>query len=95
MTGSILEQFTELKSDYEIGKASRYKRAKIGIMTPGSHADYHCRTEAAYFGAMEMAREMTRNNPLVMQSVRHLVAKVVSAEVSCSTATAATRASTT
>ncbi len=70
--GSILEQFAELKSDYEIGKASRYKRAKTGIMTLGSHADYHYRTEAAYFGAMKMAREMTRNNPLVMQGVRRL-----------------------
>ena len=65
--GGILEQFAELKSDYEIGKASRYKRAKTGIMTLGSHADYHYRTESAYFGAMEIAREMTRNNPLVMQ----------------------------
>ncbi len=77
MAGSILEQFAELKSDYEIGKASRYERAKTGIMTLGSHADYHYRTEAAYFGAMEMAREMTRNNPLVMQGVRRLVANVV------------------
>ena len=77
LAGSILEQFAELKSDYEIGKASRYKRAKTGIMTLGSHADYHYRTEAAYFGAMEMAREMTRNNPLVMQGVRRLVANVV------------------
>jgi hypothetical protein len=49
MAGSILEQFAELKSDYEIGKTSRYKRAKTGIMTLGSHADYHYRTEAAYF----------------------------------------------
>jgi hypothetical protein len=63
MAGSILEQFAELKSDYEIGKASRYKRAKTGIMTLGSHADYHYRTEAAYFGAMEMAREMTPQQP--------------------------------
>ena len=77
MAGSILEQFAELKSDYEIGKASRYKRAKTGIMTLGSHADYHYRTESAYFGAMEMAREMTHNNPLVMQGVRRLVANVV------------------
>jgi hypothetical protein len=77
MAGSILEQFAELKSDYEIGKASRYKRAKTGIMTLGAHADYHYRTESAYFGAMEMAREMTRNNPLVMQGVRRLVANVV------------------
>ncbi len=46
MAGSILEQFAELKSDYEIGKASRYKRAKTGIITLGSHADYHYRTEA-------------------------------------------------
>jgi hypothetical protein len=52
MAGSILEQFAELKSDYEIGKASRYKRTKTGIMTLGSHADYHYRTEAAYFGAL-------------------------------------------
>ena len=77
MAGSILEQFAELKSDYEIGKATRYKRAKTGIMTLGSHADYHYRTEAAYFGAMEMAREVTRNNRLVMQGVRRLVANVV------------------
>ncbi len=49
LAGSILEQFAELKSDYEIGKASRYKRAKTGIMTLGSHADYHYhyRTEPA------------------------------------------------
>ena len=39
MAGSILEQLAELKSDYEIGRASRYKRAKTGIMTLGSHAD--------------------------------------------------------
>ena len=66
-----------MKSDYEIGKASRYERATTGIMTPGWHADYHYRTESAYFGAMEMAREMTRNKPLVMQGVRRLVANVV------------------
>ena len=46
-------------------------------MTPGSHADYHYRTEAAYFGAMERAREMTRNSPLVMQGAGRLVANVV------------------
>jgi len=39
MAGSILEQFAELKADYEIAKASRYKRAKTGIMTLGSHAE--------------------------------------------------------
>ena len=77
MAGSILEQFAELKSDYEIAKTSRYKRTKTGIMTLGSHADYHYRTQAAYFGAMEFAREMTRNNPLVMQGVRRFVANVV------------------
>jgi hypothetical protein len=33
MAGSILEQFATLRSDYEIGKALRYKRAKTGIMT--------------------------------------------------------------
>ena len=39
MAGSILGQFAELKSGYEIGKASRYKRAKTGIMTLGSHGE--------------------------------------------------------
>ena len=52
MAGSILEQFAELKADYEIGRASRYKRGKTGILTLGSHADYHYRTEAAYFGEL-------------------------------------------
>jgi hypothetical protein len=51
MASSILDQFAELKSDYEIGKASRYTRAKTGILRLGSHANYHYRTEAAYFGA--------------------------------------------
>ena len=46
MAGSILEQFAELKADYEIAQTSRYKRAKTGIMTLGSHADHHYRTEA-------------------------------------------------
>lgn len=74
---NVLEQFAELKSDYNIGKASRYKTAKTGVMTLGSHADYHYRTDRAYFGAMEAAREMTRNNPLVMQGVRRFVANVI------------------
>lgn len=74
---SILEQFRELKSDYQIGKSSRYKSRKSGVLTLGSHADYHYRTESAYFGAMETAREMTRNNPLVMQGVRRLVSNVI------------------
>jgi capsid protein len=76
-TGTILDQFAELKADYNIGKTSRYKRTKTGIVTTGSHSDYHYRTEAAYFGAIESAREMTRNNPLVMQGVRRFVANVV------------------
>ena len=77
LAGSILEQFAELKNDYQIGKSSRYKQPKSGIMVLGTHADYHYRTEYAYFGAMEVAREMTRNNPLVMQGVRRLVSNVV------------------
>src|SRR3989304_1416313 len=77
IAGNILDQFAELKLDYNIAKASRYKRTKTGVMTLGSHADYHYRTETAYFGAMEAAREMTRNNPLVMQGVRRLVGNVL------------------
>ena len=77
LAASILEQFSELKADYNITSASRYKRTKTGMATLGSHADYHYRTESAYFGAMEMAREMTRNNPLVMQGVRRFVSNVV------------------
>lgn len=74
---NILEQFADLKADYNIGKPTRYKRKKSGIVALGSHADYHYRTEQAYFGAMESAREMTRNNPLVLQAVRRFVCNVV------------------
>lgn len=77
MGESILEQFADLKADYAIAQTSRYKRTKLGMMTLGSHADYHYRTATAYYGAMELAREMTRNNPLVMQGVRRFVANVV------------------
>jgi capsid protein len=74
---NILDQFAELKNDYNISKPSRYKTKKRGMMTLGSHADYHYRSESAYFGAMELAREMCRNNPLVVQGVRRLIANVV------------------
>ena len=77
LSESVIEQFDALKQDYAINRMSRYKRTKTGLLSLGSHADYHYRTESAYFGAMEIAREMTRNNPLVMQGVRRLVANVV------------------
>jgi len=78
MASSILEQFAELKSDYEIGKASRYKRAKTGIMTLGSHADYHYRTEAASFGAMEMARQWAVTDGALHKAVQRADSLLVS-----------------
>lgn len=77
MAVSILDQFSELKADYNIGKSSRFKSKRAGVFTLGSGADYHYRTEAGYYGSIEAARELTRNNPLVMQGVRRLVANVV------------------
>jgi len=74
---SITEAFGNLRQSYDMAKSSRYRRKRTGVVASGSGADYHYRTESEYFGAMELARDMFRNNVVVAQGIRRLVANVV------------------
>ena len=53
------------KADYQAGKLTRFVRRRTGIVTTGSGADYHYRTESHYLRAMEYARDMARNDTIV------------------------------
>jgi lambda family phage portal protein len=69
--------FEELRCDYDAAGTSRYLPSPRGVQLQGSGADYHYRTEAAYFRMMERARSYDRNNLVVGQGVNRLVANVV------------------
>ena len=68
---SLAESFRELRNDYDAAKQTRFKRRRTGIVSSGSGADYHYRTEHAYFGAMETARDLFRNHCLIAQASGH------------------------
>lgn len=75
----MAEMFAGAKADYDAARKTRFKRDRAGmIASTGSAADYHYRTEQAYFGMIEQARELFRNHPLVAQGIRRLVANILS-----------------
>lgn len=74
---SIVEQFRELRADYDAAKQTRFKRKRTGVHPTGSHADYHYRTWTAYAQIMETARDLFRNHVLIGQGVRRLVANIL------------------
>jgi lambda family phage portal protein len=76
-TRSIAEQFFLLRDDYDLARPSIYRQPKIGIIPQGTGADWHIRIQQAYFSMVELAREMFRNNPLVAQGIRRMVANIV------------------
>ena len=55
---SIAEQFGQMRADYDAAKNTRFKRRRTGMVSAGSAADYHYRTEQAFFGIIEQAREL-------------------------------------
>ena len=79
-TPNLAKMFVDAKADYDAARPSRFKRDRAGgmQMSTGSAADYHYRTEQAYFGMIEQARELFRNHALVGQAVRRLVANILS-----------------
>jgi lambda family phage portal protein len=74
----LVEQFGKARADYDAAKDTRFKRKRLGMISGGSAADYHYRTEQAYFGITEQARELVRNHPLIGQGIRRLVANILS-----------------
>ena len=74
---SMCEVFQHLRGDYDAAKQTRFKRKRTGVLSTGSGSDYHFRTESAYFGMMETARDLFRNHCLIAQGVRRLVANIL------------------
>ena len=75
---TIAEQFGKMRADYDAAKQTRFKRRRNGMIAQGSAADYHYRTEQAYFGIIEQSRELFRNHCLIAQGIRRLVANILS-----------------
>ena len=56
---TIADVMTGARADYDAAKKTRFKRDRAGSMiATGSAADFHYRTEQAYFGMIEQAREL-------------------------------------
>ena len=79
---NVTELMAGARADYDAAKKTRFKRDRAGMMvSTGSAADYHYRTESAYFGIIEQARDLFRNHALIGQAVRRLVANILSGGV--------------
>jgi lambda family phage portal protein len=74
---SIVSAINELRSDFRAGQDSRFQSRLRGVSSTGSGADYHFRTERQQLHMMERARHYQRNDPIVGQAVRRLVANIV------------------
>lgn len=74
---SIVEQFHDLRSDYDASKRTRFKRSRVGISPSGSGSDYHYRDWYSYARIMETARDLFRNHPLVGQGVRRATSNIL------------------
>ena len=79
-TSTMAEVFAGARADYDAAKKTRFKQNRSGTMlrSTGSAADFHYRTEIAYFGMIEEARDLFRNHGLIGQGVRRLVANILS-----------------
>lgn len=76
----MADMFARARADYDAARKTRFKRDRgVNLLrSTGSAADYHYRTEQAYFGMIEEARELFRNHALIGQAVRRLVANILS-----------------
>lgn len=74
---SISTQLEKVKADFRMGQDSRFQSSLQGVDTQGSGADYHYRLEARWLHMLERARFYHREDPVVSQAVRRLVANVI------------------
>lgn len=74
---SIVETFESIRNDYNMAKTSRFRSRLTGVVSSGSGADYHYRTEGDFLRMMELARSMERNDMVVGQAVGRLVDNVL------------------
>lgn len=75
--GGIVEAWDDLRSDYRMSRESRFVRRRTGLPSGGNSADWHYRTEQAYYDDIEKARDMDRNDAIAGQTIDRAVANIV------------------
>lgn len=73
----LMERMHELKQEYRASRDSRFTPRMRGVSASGSGADYHYAVESQYLHMIERARHYERNDSVVGQGIRRLVANVV------------------
>ena len=74
---SMSEAFEAIRADYDMSRESRFVRRRTGLPAMGESADWHYRTEAAYYRDIEKARDMDRNDSIVGQTIDRAIANIV------------------
>lgn len=74
---NLQEVFDDLKSEYQIGKDTRYLPRMAGVDPAGTGADFHVASEAQFFKGIERARTFDRENMIVGQGVTRLIDNVI------------------
>lgn len=62
---SVSSVMQDIRNDYDAAKSSRFRRARPGLLTFGSNADYHFRSDADYYRILELVRDFDRNDAIV------------------------------
>jgi lambda family phage portal protein len=74
---TLNQAFDELRNDYSISKRTRFNRTRSGVGSTGTSGDYQFRSESDFIYAMELSRDIDRNDIVVGQAVDRLVDNIV------------------
>lgn len=74
---SLAGSLNDLRADFRAGTDSRFVSRLTGVDSMGSNADYHYRDERKWLHMLERARHYQRNDQVVGQGVRRVVANIV------------------
>lgn len=77
LTREFASAWTELRSDYDAARESRFRRRRTGVTAMGTGADYHTRNSTSHTRITELSRDFDRNNLIVGQGIDRLVSNVV------------------
>ncbi|MES2788136.1 MAG: phage portal protein [Planctomycetota bacterium] len=80
---SLTTMLESIRADFRAGKETRFTSRLTDVMPSGSGADYHYKNEYQYFKSIERSRHYERNDSVVGQGLRRLVANVVQDGFSC------------
>jgi lambda family phage portal protein len=74
---SLSEAYAELRQSYKASSTTRFQHRRTGIHPLGTSGDFHLGTDRDYFFIVELCRDLERNDAVISQAVRRLVANVL------------------